>query len=355
MASSIPAIFWKCVKNLINADQSLLLQRFLCDREPIHKFADIKLGDHLVRKSTAGKIQYEHHFLCIEIEVDEKGERKPKIIHYYNTPSQASWDMSYTSSLASGKSSGKLGIIQEMTLPHKDFIKNEDDLQAKGSEVERVVWPEEIMPYSVPEVIRRARKRMGEYGEKCYHLTKNNCESFVMWCLCDLNISLQVTPRRKALFEAGNAFCKLIKHAILQGLKSAVARGTMRGAASRAQEALPEVGVVIGAALTVLFEIIMVGIKIYNAKNDWKKGVLIKSREEFIKEVIDTVLLALTRSGGSIVGMFVGEPTNNSGGAVLGLFGGHIIEMVILTSTESLAPLIENKIAQIQCRAVSNV
>ncbi|KAL9959531.1 hypothetical protein ACROYT_G032860 [Oculina patagonica] len=183
-----------------------------------------------------------------------KGSQRSSTI---TTPSQASWDMSSTSSLASGTASGKLGIIQEMTLPHEDFIKDEDELQAKGSEVERVVWPEEIRRYSVPEVIRRARERMGECGEKCYHLTKNNCESFVMWCLCGLNISLQVTPRRKALFEACNAFCKLIQHAILQVLKSAVARGTMRGAASRAQKDLPEVGVVVGAALTVLFEIIM--------------------------------------------------------------------------------------------------
>ena len=48
----------------------------------------------------------------------------------------------------------RLGIVQEMTLPHKDFIKSEDDLQAKGREVERVVWPEELRRFSVREVIR---------------------------------------------------------------------------------------------------------------------------------------------------------------------------------------------------------
>ena len=90
MASSVAAEFWQCIEKLESTDQiRLLSKRLLCDREPIRKFADIKLGDQLVRKgSTAGMIQYEHHFLCIAIEVEE-GERKPKIVHYYNAPSNA--------------------------------------------------------------------------------------------------------------------------------------------------------------------------------------------------------------------------------------------------------------------------
>ncbi|CAH3167922.1 unnamed protein product, partial [Pocillopora meandrina] len=69
-------------------------------------------------------------------------------------------------------------------------------------EVERVVWPDELRQYSTEEVIARALRRM---NEKYYHLINNNCESFVMWCLCDLNISLQVTKTGKALSETSSA------------------------------------------------------------------------------------------------------------------------------------------------------
>lgn len=85
-----------------------------------------------------------------------------------------------------------------MTLPHKDFIENEGELQAKGREVKRVVWPEELRRFSVQEVITFAEERE---GEERYHLTSNNCESFVMWCLCGANISLQVTPAQKAMMK----------------------------------------------------------------------------------------------------------------------------------------------------------
>ena len=82
---------------------------------------------------------------------------------------------------------------------------------------------------------------------------------------------------------------------------------------------------------------------------------MIESREEFIKEVTDIVLLALSRSGGSIVGMVVGQmviPIPVVGGlvgAVLGLLGGHVFGKSISdASAETLAHLIETKIAQKQ-------
>ena len=74
-------------------------------------------------------------------------------------------------SLGSGTAFEQLGIVQNMTLPHKDFIKNEGELQAKGFEVERVVWPDELRRYSAEDVIKRAQIRK---GEKFFHLMKNN-------------------------------------------------------------------------------------------------------------------------------------------------------------------------------------
>lgn len=114
----------------------------------------------------------------------EGTEGRPNIVHY-NPVTKAS--------PTSGIALLQLGIVQKMILPHKDLFKNEDELQAKGREVERVVWREELWRYSVKDVNDRAAKRIGEGS--MYHLMKNNCESFVMRCICGLKISLQVTAK----------------------------------------------------------------------------------------------------------------------------------------------------------------
>ena len=114
------SFFWE---NIESEKQRRLLQA----REPIRRFSDIKAGDHLIRNGTfAGSIKYQHHFLCVGVD----SKQKPQIIHYYKTRNQ------------------KI-IVQKMTLPHKDFIENEGELQAKGKEVRRVVWPEELRHFSV--------------------------------------------------------------------------------------------------------------------------------------------------------------------------------------------------------------
>ena len=354
MALSSSYSVWKYIEGLGSEEQKRLLRWQLQAREPIHRFSDMKAGDHLVRKSSSlgGLIPYEHHFICVGF----KCEGKPKIVHYYNTAANASAQMIPTSGLGSGTANEQLGIVQEMTLPHEDFIKNEDDLQAKGREVERVVWPEELRRFSVRKVISRALN--SRKGEKFYELKKNNCESFVMWCLCDLNISLQVTPLREALFDTGSGVLRSIWHGLQQIFKVAtellddftVAIG--RGAKA-APRAISKVGLGVGAAVTVIVEAITAGYDIYSAYKKWNGGILIKSREEFIKEVTDIVLLALFRSGGSLMGMIVGQivisipVVGGLGGGVLGIYGGHLFaKRISATSTKTLAHLIETKIAQ---------
>ena len=331
---------WKYIEGLESEEQKRLLRWQLQAREPIHRFSDMKAGDHLVRKSSSlgGLIPYEHHFICVGFNC--KGE--PKIVHYYNTAANASAQMIPTSGLGSGTANEQLGIVQEMTLPHEDFIKNEDDLQAKGKEVQRVVWPEELRRFSVREVINRALN--SRKGEKFYELKKNNCESFVMWCLCDLNISLQVTPLRKALCDTGSGVLRSIWHGLQQIFKVVT---------ELLDDFAVAIGRGVGTAVTVIVEAIIAGYDIYNAHKKWNGGILIKSKEEFIKEVTDIVLLALCRSGGSLVATAVGQivipiPVVGSlGGAVLGIFVGHLIaKRISETSTETLAHLIETEIAQ---------
>lgn len=352
---------WKGIEELESEEQMRLLRWQLQAREPIYRFSDMEAGDHLVRKSCSlvGLIPYEHHFICVGFNC----EGRPKIVHYYNTAANAIAQMIPTSGLGSGTAIELLGEVQEMTLPHKDFIKNENDLQAKGSEVERVVWPEELQRFSVPDVISRALKRK---GEKFYNLMKNNCETFVMWCLCDLKISLQVTPLRKALCETGSGVLRSIWHGLqqipkvitefLDDFAVAIGRGATRSAVGQAApRAISKVGIGVGAAVTVIVEAVIAGYDIHKAFKKWKDtdSGLIKSREEFIKEVTSIVMLALFRTGGSIAGMVVGQiliPIPVVGGlvgAVLGILGGHFIgKLISETSTKTLAHLIETKIAQ---------
>lgn len=185
MALSSTYSVWKGIEELESEEQMRLLDWQLQAREPIHRFSDMKAGDHLVRKnSVLGLIRYEHHFICIGFDC----EGRPTIVDYspLNTASPAPNTVLL-----------KLGTVRVMTLPHKDFIKNEDELQAKGREVERVVWPGELRRFCVREVISRALRRIGE--KSIYHLMKNNCETFVMWCLCGLKISLQVTAKTSSV------------------------------------------------------------------------------------------------------------------------------------------------------------
>lgn len=361
MVLSSSYFVWKGIEELESEEQMRLLRWQLQAREPIHRFSDMKTGDHLIRKSSSLGISYEHHFICI----GSNCEGRPKIVHYYNTAANASAQVVRTSGLGSGSANEQLGIVQVMTLPHKDFIKDEDELQAKGREVERVVWPEELRRFSVREVISRALNRN---GEKFYHLMKNNCETFVMWCLCGLKISLQATPLRKALCETGSGVLRSIWHGLQQIFKVvtelvddfavAIERGAKRSAVGQASQAAPKalskVGVGVGAAVTVIIEAVMAGYDIRNAYKKWKDTQVIESREEFIGEVTDILLLALFRSGGSIIGMVVGQvviPIPVVGGlvgAVLGVLGGHLLgKFMSETTTKSLACFIENKIVPI--------
>ena len=140
---------WKDITELDDKKQRELLKWHLQAREPICKFADMQIGDHLIkRKSVSGKVLYYHHFLCIGTE----GEGRPTIIHYFNTANNAFRRTFSTLSFGSGSALGQLGIVQEITLPHKDFMESESELQEKGAEVNRVVWPDGLRRFPSKEV-----------------------------------------------------------------------------------------------------------------------------------------------------------------------------------------------------------
>lgn len=322
---------WKDILGRKPEEQQDLLRWQLQAREPIRRLSDLKPGDHLLMTRNRGtSLEYAHHFLCIEID-ETSAERK--IIHY---TAKDAFQQFFLVSFGSGSCLEQLGIIKKATLPDGDLIAK-SDVDPKttellnGVEVERVVWPEELRRYSTEEVIERAGKRL---KEKDYHLTNNNCESFVMWCLCDLNISLQVTSASKALCEAGSALIRTFWHGIQQ-IPKVVAEiwdDVAAAAAGRAVgETLSKLGISIGVVSTLVVEIIIAIVDIRKEYEKWRGGVLIKTRKEFIAEVVDKVILAICRAGGSIAGMTAGQiiiPVPVVGGlvgALVGMFGGHLM------------------------------
>ena len=319
---------WKDIGKRKPKEQKHLLRWQLQAREPIRRLSDMKPGDHLLMTRNPGSsLEYAHHFLCSGI---DEISGKPKIIHYYNTPGNAMKQL-FPTSLGSGSCLEQLGKIQEATLPDGDLIaKNDVDSETDllRVEVERVVWPDELRQYSTEEVIARALTRR---NEKFYHPTNNNCESFVMWCLCDLNISLQVTQTSKALCETVSAIIRTLWHG-LQQLPKVAAEIWDDIAAAAAGRAFSKLGISIGVVTTVVVETIIAIWGIRKEYKKWGSGVLVKTRKEFIAEVVDKVLLALFRSGGSIAGMIVGQiviPVPVVGGlvgALIGMFGGHLVE-----------------------------
>ncbi|XP_058954187.2 uncharacterized protein [Pocillopora verrucosa] len=323
---------WKDIRKRKPEEQKHLLRWQLQAREPIRRLSDMKPGDHLLMTRNLGSsLEYAHHFLCSGI---DEISGKPTIIHYYNTPGNAMKQL-FPTSLGSGSCLEQLGEIQQATLPDGDLIaKNDVDSETDllRVEVERVVWPDELRQYSTEEVIARALTRM---NEKYYHLTNNNCESFVMWCLCDLNISLQVTQTRKAFCETGSATIRTLWHGLQQLPKvgAEIWDDIAAAAAGRAVgNAFSKLGISIGVVTTVVVETIIAIVDIREEYKKWRSGVLVKTRKEFIAEVVDKVLLALFRSGGSIAGMIAGQiliPVPVVGGlvgALIGMFGGHLVE-----------------------------
>ena len=342
---------WNWIERLPWEKQKDLLQWQLQAREPIHSFKDIRLGDHLVRKdSFLGLVSYEHHFIC----VDFNGKGQPMIVHYYNSAWKATAQL-IPSISASGSPVEQMAKVQEMCI--EEYV-SEAKLQTEGNEVARVVWPEELLRYPPEERAKRARERARK-KEKWYDLVKNNCETLIMWCFCDLQISLQVTAAVRYIREVIGGGYNFLKHSLQQLPKALVEQfgddillASMRlMRAKPVAAALPKgIGVWGGAIVAIFAEGYLAYREIKSAKQKWKEGIVIKTRKEFIKEVIDSVLQGTFRAGGSIGGMIGGQlliPIPVLGGvigAVLGYLSSHFASKLFTKFglTEFLAKHIDN-------------
>ena len=339
---------WNWIEGLSTDKQKHLLQWQLQAREQIHSFKDVRLGDHLVRKdSFLGLVRYEHHFICVGL----NGEGKPLIVHYYNTPWKATAQL-IPSISGCGSPIEQLAAVQEMCI--EEYV-SEAKLQTEGNEVARVVWPEELLRYPPEERAKRARERARK-KEKWYDLVKNNCETLIMWCFCDLQISLQVTAAVHHFREVIGGGYNSLKH-VLQQLPKALFEQfgddiiLLASWLKPVGAALPKgFGFYVGVAVSIFPEAFLAYKEIMSAKQKWNDRIVITDRKEFIKAVIDSLLSASFRAGGSIGGMIVGQlffpnpVLDDIIKAVLGHSFGHFASKLLTEFgfTEFLAEHIDN-------------
>ena len=282
----LSSLSWEAFDRLTSSQKKELLHPYLQGREKIHRFSDIREGDHLVRKGSTmtGSLLFEHHFLCIG---HNKGQ--PVIVHYFVSMKDAFWRM-FDFRLGPGESFATVNII---TLPHADFIKCEEDLQKQGEEVERVVWPDALRRYTdAATLTQRALSRMGEHR---YHVTKNNCESFVMWCICGSNVSLKATTERRAAWETVTALT------VPAWFQNQMLYALIRSDIAFRYEDTSYAPWDATIGLLLLFDDhIRSSSKMFKCYEELKKGVITKS--DYIDQVSELLLLALFRTGGRVVG-----------------------------------------------------
>lgn len=233
-------------------------------------------------------------------------------MHYTGTTSRALRQL-FPSSASSGKNLGQLGQIERVELPSGDFLKGEAELKERN--VQRLVWPPEMRRYSVEETTKRALRRE---GESYYDVGKNNCEHFVMWCMCGMNICLQVKTIHFVFQETAIAIKNSLFHMaetlpVKFGLEqvgnlcddaaNAVGKFLARGGA----KATSKIALGVSAGLAILIDTIVVGYEINQNHKKWKEGILIKSREEFTQKVTEAVMAGAGRLGCGIGGMILGQ------------------------------------------------
>ena len=241
------AFRWQEIKRLSNSRQVKFFTKTL-RKQPIRSFSDIKKGDHIARLVSRTKgFRYHHHMLCIG-----HGEhRVPLVIHLSGGAEEASSNLMFNTS----KDFGVVAKVRPMSL--KDDMKNEADLEKYDAC--RIVWSEGVRRYSVVETIKRAHRRLRDSG---YDLRNNNCEHFVMWCMC--GIGLQVGRLEVGLVNAAEctkndvpqvmagAFVHAVGEPVTKEMLNQAGNGAMRAAKIRSINKAAMKGAVLASTSSLL-------------------------------------------------------------------------------------------------------
>lgn len=255
---------------------------------------DIQAGDHLICRKEG---LYDHHMLCTEFCNDQL-----KIIEY-NGPAGS---ISAVSSGVASKDLTVFGKIEEASYPVKEFLKKN---------ILKIIWPPELERFSVTEVIERARSRI---NETCYDFLKNNCEHFVTWCKCGLDVSRQVDSwylwAREVVYSVFSGVHDFVK-------KKAFVPLLIKIAANASDEVAGFIcthSEMVGFGFGILLEAGWASYEIYKAFEHSKTS------REFWSKLVDVVAKAACRVGGGALGSCLGPIICPTGGLVASLVGGAI-------------------------------
>ncbi|KAK3698185.1 hypothetical protein QZH41_019289, partial [Actinostola sp. cb2023] len=202
-------------------------------------------------------------------------------------------------------------------------------------QAKRRIWPEELERFDVDEVIRRATKC--RKGESWYNVLDNNCEDFVTWCKCGLNVSLQVKPLYRKAWNGAKA----VASGALEAVKTLIVKQTTPLLVAAANLSDDLVGLVssplspIGFGVGALIETGLAARSIYKDYQMMKQGII--SERQFKVNRANTSAKAASRFTGGVVGATVCStfgPVGTIVGGALGAGLGHFAGSAVGSAVE---------------------
>ena len=159
---------------------------------------------------------------------------------------------------------------------------------------ESVVWPDELKLYSDQEVIKRARS--DNTIRYC------NCESFVMWCKYDRNISVQSPTRLVRIMKCIVDFIKFIHDYAVSMSRNTTMKSVLQTAGI---ETFSLLGCIVESAFPLLLDVVFSVKGIWEAQQKRKNKEL--TEEEFFEKVVDLVITTVFGVAGKAAGFFIGQ------------------------------------------------
>ncbi|XP_031555427.1 uncharacterized protein LOC116292283 [Actinia tenebrosa] len=269
------------------------------------KNRNVRKADHLM----VYRYGYTHHLICVKVEGD-------RIIAMEYGPRNC-FELS-------GKEALKLLIdVEKLGEVHRNSYTFEE---LEKIEMHKIVWPRELRRYRARKVVRRAISRE---GEKTYNCLTNNCEHFVMWCMCGLTVSLQVKFWYTWAKEIVGALCAGVTHTARSQLGSFFLKLLANASDEIAVTVLKEqnYAFAVGFAIASIMEAGLCWLEIEEAFENREKGV-IKNDYDLNTKLLEIVAKVLSRlllgAAGSLAGSAFGLPGSLAGGMIGAAVGNYL-------------------------------
>ena len=169
-------------------------QKYKVPIERVNSFSQLQKGDHIAFERLKGS--YWHHAIVEDVETENDAI---KVIEYSNSAKEFLQDNS-----SPPKNPGKAKVRRYK------YSGSQDGLY--------LIKHKNIEPADT--VVCRAKSRL---GEKKYHLLRNNCEHFALWCKTGISSSEQVENIEKTLRESVDEIVKTAPLALVATLATRAA------------------------------------------------------------------------------------------------------------------------------------